>query len=271
MSGNSDTDSRTRRRFVQTLAVAGATGIVAGRGAAGGSTDTQGAADAGIDEKVQKLIARGDLEQAAKLLSRHDVEFAFNEKRPASGSNSGGSGAGGRVQPDWHYRQGTDCSIYTYLYNKSGDLYGTTGGISFYDTDDVGYSYGLPQYIPDGCGLMFDNAEWSAPNPSDEGVDYYDSADHKNINHHEFAPSRGVTAKLNHQGNIRESCTLSMTTELVKMDTGNDIPVQFAYEHTIALTPCDISIGISAGPVLSVSTPLQGQTKWRDEITTSDP
>jgi hypothetical protein len=259
------TGKRSRKEFVKSASVLSLTGL-SGIGAAQElEKPKKGAEDVGIKSKVNKSISEGDIEEARDLLSRNNVSNSLDTKERQIVSPTIETESSPKLKPQWHYKK-SDCTLFSFIWRISGDLWQAHGGIEFNDDPD-GYSWGLPQYLPDACALSFDNSEWSAPHPTEDGVTYVDNSSKKSIKHDRFYPSHGVTAKVIFNGQAQFSGSVAMHTQLVEINTGNKIPVQFHYTHTTSLAPGNISIGLAAG-VLSVSTPLQGKKQWSDSIET---
>lgn len=253
----------SRRTFLSTgtsvLGLAGISGLSL-TGISTAQPDQNGTDDIGITDKVEKLILNDKEKQASQLLDSHEIPHGYSKEHV--GSESG-------ITPSWAYTEsGTNISMFlTLQYN---DVWSALGSVTFHK-DEERYTRGTPNNVADGCGIIFDHAEWSALQPSDDGVTYLDkSADYLNMVHEEYNPNYGPAAKIHHQIGSPTDDHAAMKTKLTRSNTGNgNIPVQFSYEHTYALVPRNpVSVSVSAG-VLAVDLPTGSSTAWRDETTAS--
>ncbi|WP_136688926.1 hypothetical protein [Halorhabdus amylolytica] len=262
-----------RRSFLKSTgaSVLGVTGIssLSISSVADTDSDTNGTEDVGITSDVEDMILQGEFEEASDLLETNDVPHGYDKQVIGPDGEKKVSASDEEISPQWfHSESTTDIAIY--LYKEHDDVWSAYGSIAFHDEGDPPYSNGTPNNVADACGIVFDSSEWSALEPSEEGVRYFDEGEYNPIHaeHNEYNPNYGPTAKVHHEVGGPAEKTVTMRTELTRVDSGNDnIPVQFSYEHTYALLPLggiDVSIALGA---LRVDLPSGASTAWKHEAT----
>lgn len=222
-----------------------------------------GVDEVGISDELIELLHSGETTRAEQLLQENDINYTVARSQPGVRVEQPGNG-GVSIQGNYP-RSESELSVW--LAQAGGDDYYVTGRCEL-----SGYDFSIRDapIVEDACGIVFDSSEWSALEPSEDGVSYYDPGGHR-IEHKEYNPNYGVAATVDLSYLMPEDDHVAMTTKLTMANTGNDnIPVQFAYEHTFAYADVPLVGGVSvslAGGVLSVSLPTGAYTAWDEEIT----
>lgn len=231
-----------------------------------------GAEQADLTDEVTELIAAGNDEKAEHLLDEANVDHDHNKrhvKNYGPKSSKPKKADEKKVSKHWYYARDEDgIELDCWMWRSRDDRWKVLGKAAYNDgstaSGEKETSVRLPQWAADGCGIVFDHAEWSAPTPGPEGVKYYDGS-RVSINHSEYNPNHGPAAKVRMDGQDIEPDRVMMRTELTQdSGTGNDdIDVQFAYNHTIAYpsNPGDVSVGIAYG-ALTVKVPFGATKPW---------
>jgi hypothetical protein len=230
-----------------------------------------GMEELGLKAEVMRLIREGRTEEARSILNEHNVEHAINTgslPNSVTGSQGfystpsepsvdnpeeNGLGTEGRYSNNSEYHTG--------ILNHGGgeDLYIAFGNITL---GDRRFTIRDALIVDDGMGIFWADSDWTGHRPDDEGVDYWSGDVAEGVSHEEYIPGDGVAGSVNlSQG--YPGGTIGMNVPIEKIRNKAD-SVQFEYENTWSVVGRDISIGISQG-ALSVSTPLNVSTAWRNE------
>ncbi|MDQ2049875.1 hypothetical protein RBH26_05205 [Natronolimnohabitans sp. A-GB9] len=115
--------------------------------------------EVGIDSEVEKLLSDGQIEKAETILDQHDVEYYSKEELISNNSEQENDGT---VSINGRYSESYS-QLHMSLVNRGNDqwlvsAYGTLQGYLSRVRD--------ASVIEDGCGIIFDSSEWSAPEPS---------------------------------------------------------------------------------------------------------
>lgn len=248
-----------RRRSILVAVGASAStgvGVVSGRGGRPSS-----AREAGVTEAVADHLAAGEIDAATELLEDHRIAHAVGGG--PTGHGPGAPSEGPSIES--RYSE-SESSVYCTLFHLEDDRWLASGVVSL---SDRRYRLRDAAMVPDACGIAYDPAEWTSPDPTAGNV--FLSSDDHDIAYESYAPLYGPAATVELGFNEYPDTAIGLQTELIRRGSHPDVPVTFAYEHTYALLNDYLElVSVSVGATgLSVSLPTGASRAWIHEATAS--
>jgi len=234
--------------------------------------DSVSAAEAGIHDRVADLLLEARVQEAQELLGKHNVRYGIQRQR-ISGDSQKDSTANTGISTLGHYDD-ADSQLIMSVVESYNDRWMVTASMSLQDRTLSGRDASI---VDDGFGIVYDSSEWSAPEPTENGVKTYSrtAADGSaSLEYQDFAPEKGLAYDVDLPYLLNGETTVSLQTDLKQVDSGNnDIPVKAEYKHTWAfleqpgfLPGLGLEATAGIGPI-GVTMDLTNCTiLWEDEV-----
>lgn len=225
-----------------------------------------------INNRVANLLLRGKTHEAQQILEKNNIKYAFKNKSISGGSAiQFMSGEDSEVSTNGHYDD-SDSELTLSVFNAAGDLgWWVTATMTLQDRKISARDAAI---VDDGFGITYDSSEWSAPEPTEEGVNTWCSTEaggSVSLKYQDFAPEKGLAYDVDLPYYLNGETNIGIQTRLKKPETGlDDIPIKSEYKHTWVLLDLpsylDAEATAGIGPI-GLTVDLENCTiLWEDEI-----
>lgn len=196
----------------------------------------------------------------------HDIQ-----SRPVSQSSSFDTDSPS-VTPDGHY-DNDDSELYiSVMSGEDDDEWLVTATMTLRDRKK---SIRDASIVDDGFGISYDSTEWSALEPTEQGVTTWSetqSSDSVSLDYQEFKPDAGVAYNVDVPWDMGGRTTVSLQTWLTRNESteNDDIPVKAEYNHTWAaldiVGPVDATASAEIGPIGLEMSLDNASILWENEV-----